>query len=393
MSESSARPARLRHFRNTADAITEGMVRRAGDAESAQEAYVGGQESTYRVDVGPILEAVSALAETLRGLGLWVGGVGDAFAAVDDDDLDGTHSLDDATLIANLPPDQRDDPFREDEALTPELIGWDPASGTEPPPWLDPLQGTDSVLDWTEPALAAAVGHYLQRVSGYTRATGVPVGGYVRFDPRHGGRALLGRFASASELDSFGRWVGRAGTVISFASGAAGQWFSDEGMDTGERVVRATTMGTATAAGSGLGVWGGMAAGGGACAAGVVTAPAAPFCAAAGGIIGGIGGGAIGSWVADQLPWMDDPDPAERDHDDLADDIAGFDDEPVDEMVPLVDEAGRAQSSEDQALIDAMLLDPELRLDYYPDGPTGPLYPPLTDEEIQEIIDSFESQD
>lgn len=240
--------------------------------------------------------------------------------------------------------------------------------------------------------MAAAVGHYLQRVSGYTRASGVQVSGYVRFDPRYGGKALLGPFATASEFDSFGRWVGRAGTVISFASGAGAQWFSDEGMDTGERVVRATTMGTATAAGSGLGVWGGAAAGGAACAAGVVTAPAAPFCAIGGGIIGGIGVGAAFSWAADQLPWMDDPDPAERDHDDLADDIASFDDDVVDEMVPVVDQAGSAESNRRQAPFDGVLgyVDPDVIHDRYSDAPEA-VTPQLTDEEIEEILEYVDS--
>ncbi|MGH9185070.1 MAG: hypothetical protein ACRD0U_04530 [Acidimicrobiales bacterium] len=383
---SSARPARLRHFRTTADAIADGLVRRVSASESAKDAYVGGNEYTYRVDAGPLLDAASALADTLRSLGVWVGDVGDAFAAVDGDDLDDTHSLADDTLIANLPPEQRDDPFREGEGVTPSLDDWEPVPGVEPPPWLDPLRGTDTVLDWTEPALAAAVGHYLQRVSGYTRATGTEVAGYVRYDPRFGGRAILGRFATAADLDRFGRWVGRGAVGISFAAGAAEQWFSDEGLDTGERIGRAAWMGGWTAAGSGLGGWGGAAIGGAACAAGGVTAPAAPVCALAGGIIGGIGGGAAFSWVADQMPWMDDPDPAERDHDDLADGIASFDLEPVQEMAPLVAEAARTASEDNQALIDGLLLDPTLRHEHYPDAPAPAPLEPLTDEEIEEIL-------
>jgi hypothetical protein len=124
-----------------------------------------------------------------------------------------------------------------------------------------------------------------------------------------------------------------------------------------------------------------------------VTAPAAPVCAFAGGVIGGLIGGGVGDWVADQLPWMDEPDPGERDHDDLVDEIGSFDEEPVEEIMPVIHQAGLDESGRSQMFVDGLILDPEMRLDRYPDAPTGPLMEPLTDEEIRELIDYAESLD
>ena len=95
------------------------------------------------------------------------------------------------------------------------------------------------------------------------------------------------------------KWIGRGGTVLSFATGAYDQWQKDShnpSLGQGEKLARAGTKGTASAggawAGATLGAKGGAAIG--VCIGG-------PAGAAIGGVVGGIAGGIAGSVAGNKL--------------------------------------------------------------------------------------------
>ena len=110
--------------------------------------------------------------------------------------------------------------------------------------------------------------------------------------------------ATAARWATFGKWAGRAGTVVSFATSAWGQWSEDAddpSMETGERVARATTVGVTTAAGGWAGAWAGAQVGA------AVGSLGGPVGAAVGGIVGGVIGGVIGSGVGEAVgDWAKD---------------------------------------------------------------------------------------
>lgn len=94
-----------------------------------------------------------------------------------------------------------------------------------------------------------------------------------------------------------GKWVGRAGTVLSFGTAAFGQWnhdASDPTMGTTEKAARAGTMGLTTAAGSWGGAWAGAQGG-----ALIGAAVGGPVGAVVGGLIGGLVGGGLGGMLGD----------------------------------------------------------------------------------------------
>lgn len=108
--------------------------------------------------------------------------------------------------------------------------------------------------------------------------------------------------ASSAKWATVGKWAGRAGTVVSFASSAFGQWNKDEGKgyDGVERGSRAAVAGATTAAGSWAGAWAG--AQGGALVGAAIGGPVgAVVGGVVGGLIGGGVGGAIGSVVSDAI--------------------------------------------------------------------------------------------
>lgn len=111
---------------------------------------------------------------------------------------------------------------------------------------------------------------------------------------------------SYARWSTAGKWVGRAGVVVSFGVSAYDQWQADADdptLSTGERVARAGTVGATTAAGGWAGAWAGAQVGGM-----IGTAVGGPVGTVVGGAIGGIVGGVIGSgvgqaagqWVVDQ---------------------------------------------------------------------------------------------
>lgn len=94
-----------------------------------------------------------------------------------------------------------------------------------------------------------------------------------------------------------GKWVGRAGTVLSFGTAAFGQWNQDANdptMSTTEKTARAGTMGLTTAAGSWGGAWAGAQGG-----ALIGAAVGGPVGAVVGGLIGGFIGGGLGGMLGD----------------------------------------------------------------------------------------------
>ncbi|MGV8907377.1 MAG: hypothetical protein ACOH1Y_00200 [Propionicimonas sp.] len=97
---------------------------------------------------------------------------------------------------------------------------------------------------------------------------------------------------SAGRWATVGKWAGRAGTAVAFATSAWGQWSADSTdstISTGSKVTRAATVGATTAAGGWAGAWAGAQLGA------AVGSLGGPVGAAAGGIIGGVIGGFVGS--------------------------------------------------------------------------------------------------
>lgn len=97
---------------------------------------------------------------------------------------------------------------------------------------------------------------------------------------------------SAGRWATVGKWAGRAGTVVAFATSAWGQWSADSNdstLSTESKVTRAATVGATTAAGGWAGAWAGAQLGA------AIGSLGGPVGAAAGGIIGGVVGGFVGS--------------------------------------------------------------------------------------------------
>lgn len=108
-----------------------------------------------------------------------------------------------------------------------------------------------------------------------------------------------------SSWSTAGKWVGRAGVVVTFGLATYDQWQTDAddpSLSTSEKVGRAGTVGATTAAGAWAGAWAGTQVG-----AAIGTACGGPVGTVVGGVIGGIIGGVagsaagqeFGSWIAD----------------------------------------------------------------------------------------------
>lgn len=110
--------------------------------------------------------------------------------------------------------------------------------------------------------------------------------------------------STAARWATAGKWVGRAGTVVAFATSTWGQWSADAddpSLSTGARVARATTVGATTAAGGWAGAWAGAQLGA------AVGSLGGPVGAAVGGIVGGVIGGFVGSSAGQAVgDWLKD---------------------------------------------------------------------------------------
>lgn len=118
-------------------------------------------------------------------------------------------------------------------------------------------------------------------------------------------RALPNQATTRNGWSTAGKWVGRAGTVITAGVSAWNQWNEDADdptLDTGERVDRAATKGATTAAGAWAGAQGGAWLGG---AIGTAICPGVGT--VIGGAVGGLIGGAIGAWGGGEIgDWIND---------------------------------------------------------------------------------------
>lgn len=97
-----------------------------------------------------------------------------------------------------------------------------------------------------------------------------------------------------------GKWIGRAGTVLTAASSAWDEWSADDAYPTDERAGRAVTKGVSTAAGAWAGAEGGAWVGG---AIGTAICPGVGTVVGGfvGGVVGGFAGSQVGSWVGDEV--------------------------------------------------------------------------------------------
>jgi hypothetical protein len=297
----SARPERLHHLAETTTAIAEAVARRAGHLEDAHDAYVLANGGDWRIDFSALDEALLAWAETLAGIGAFVGQVGTAFEAAGSPGGDGIVSTAEYRMLALLPCDAR---IVAEQAWGAADVDWgDPE---EPPEWVVEL-GTTSMV----------VGHLSEGADTLEVAFVAGSGANARWSPAT--PAVLGRFASAEAMQNFGIGLGLGVAGLSGVAAGLEQWVADRRTLTftdGEVAVRAATRGVGTgvaALGGGLG---------GAAIAGSVCGPGVVVCSGAIIIGAGVLATAGGDRVLDRV--LDQPGPAEHDPDLVEEAVAGY---------------------------------------------------------------------
>jgi hypothetical protein len=326
---SACRPERLVRFDGTLDAVADGLARRRGTLDDALAAYRATCDVELRAPTVDTVEVLRGFGGGLRDFGGWVGGVGRSFEDAigsGEHDYDEVYTYDDGQVLEylSLYLDSGADPYRG----IPEGAGSWLAAGVgldhdqdEPPAWIGYLAAGGDIGDVMSPLLQGSADG-LARLPEFASLT-------VRFEGAglvvYGDEALAAAFSAqlharvrlpvgqASRLATASTWVGRIGTGMAGVAGAADQWYADAGLPLPERVVRSGTRGAAAAGGSVAGA---------AIAVGVLCGPGAPACATVAGIAGAFGGSYLADWAVDLLPYMDDPEPAERDLSAVADRIA-----------------------------------------------------------------------
>jgi hypothetical protein len=131
--------------------------------------------------------------------------------------------------------------------------------------------------------------------------------------------AVLGRFASAEAVTSFGNVLGVGSAGLSGVAAGIEQWAGDRGtlaFTDAEVAGRAVTRGV----GTGVAAFGGGLIGG--AAASSLCGPGAPACAGVLIIGAGIGMSAGGDWIVDRV--LGRPGPAEHDPHLVVDEVAGY---------------------------------------------------------------------
>jgi hypothetical protein len=297
----SARPERLHHLAETTTAIAEALTRRAGHLQDAYDAYLLANGADWRIDLGALDEALLAWAETLTGIGTFVGQVGTAFEAAGGSGGDSVVSVAEYRMLALLPCDAR---LVVEEAWGEAEVDWgDP---DEPPAWIERL-GTTSMV----------VGHLGEGADAVEVAFVVGTGADARWSPAT--PAVLGRFASAEATAAFGNALGWGAAGISGVAAGLEQWVADRdslNFTDGEVAARAATRGVGTGAATLIGGAGGMIA------ATSVCGPGLPACA--GVVVIGVGLAATvgGDWALDQV--LDQGGPAEHDPSLVVEHVAGY---------------------------------------------------------------------
>ena len=299
--EASARPERLANLAGTAAAIVEALTRRAGHLQEAWYAYLLANGSDWRCDFSGLDEALLAWAETLGGIGAFTGRVGRAFAAAGGTTRAGVVTVAQPRMLDLLPCDAR---LAAEEAEGTVALDWgDP---DRPPAWLEDLATTSMV-----------VGHLGEGVDATQVAFLAGTGADARWSPAT--PAVLGRFASAEAVTSFGTVLGVGAAGLSGAAAGVEQWIGDRGTLTftdGEVAGRAITRGV----GAGAAAFGGGLIGG--AVASSLCGPGAPACAGVLVVGVGLGTAAGGDWVLDRV--LGRPGPAEHDPRLVRDEVAGY---------------------------------------------------------------------
>lgn len=167
------------------------------------------------------------------------------------------------------------------------LTGWDASSATDP----DGRLAADDARNPFRPAhgvkerLSAVRGRFVASLSEKNRVA----------KP-----GMSGRFSAASKI---AKGAGRAGTFLTAATGAVGQWKEDSAahpdMEWHEKGTRAATVGGFTAAGAWAGTKTGAAAG--AAIGSLFPGPGTAIGAVVGGVVGGIAGSALGKEFGEGL--------------------------------------------------------------------------------------------
>ena len=299
--EASARPERLANLADTAAAIVEALTGRAGHLQDAWHAYLPANGSGWRCDFSGLDEALLAWTETLGGIGSFTGQVGQAFAAAGGRTREGVVTVAQPRMLDLLPCDAR---IAAEEAEGSAEIDWgDP---DRPPAWLEELATTSMV-----------VGHLSEGVDATQVGFVVGTGADARWSPAT--PAVLGRFASAEAVTSFGSVLGVGAAGLSGVAAGIEQWAGDRGtlaFTDGEVAGRAITRGVGTGAAA---LGGGLI---GSAAASSLCGPGAPACAGVLIVGAGIGTSAGGDWILDRV--LGRPGPAEHDPRLVRDEVAGY---------------------------------------------------------------------
>jgi hypothetical protein len=326
---SACRPERLVRFDGTLDAVADGLARRRGTLDDALAAYRATCDVDLRAPTVDTVEVLRGFGGGLRDFGNWVGGVGRAFKDAigsGQHDYDEVYTFDDGRVLEylSLYLDPGADPYR---GVTEGAGSWLAAGigldydQDEPPAWIDYLAAGGTIGDVMSPLLQGSADG-LSRLPQFASLTVRLEGGGLVI---YGDEALAAAFSAqlharirlpvgqASRLATASTWVGRIGTGMAGVAGAADQWYADAGLPLGERVLRSGTRGASAAFGSVAGAW---------ALTSLACGPGAPACATVAGIVGAFGGSWLFDEVTDELPWMDEPGPAERDLGEVRDRVA-----------------------------------------------------------------------
>jgi hypothetical protein len=334
----SARPDRLGHLRTTAGGIADGLRQREGQLDRAVDRYRARTEPAFQAECGRTDEALAAFAASIAFLGEWVGQVGDAFAEAGG--LGGIHLLTEELLFAALPS---------------HLVPGGEFGVADGLPALDPGRVAGAGLGL---ATALATNPHPQQLAALSRLVG---------PDRQAGRWLSRGAASPAAHDA-ARYVAVLGALTIGIDEAGHRWRSEPDRHWAERSARAAFDGAVAAGATYGGGAAGQELGTAVCSPIVGPVAAAAVCGPVAAAQAAPAARRAGEALTDLL-LGDEPEPWEREPDDVAAQIVEVDEELLAEVQPFLDEAAELGAVAADRHADFVMDHPWLWDDAFADAP------------------------